>query len=320
MSSETPTRAQLLRTAQALCSAFAAKADISTLLSHFSSTHQISAYEHGLPVLAPFLGRPFTGRAGPTSVRAYFELLQQHLTYENVEFGEWVVDEAAARVTVVGSAKFTWNEGKGTGQTWEECFIYMLDFDQAAKVTDYQVWADSGAAYLARVGELGQLIAASKVCVCVGGACAPLACVGRVLRNGVAYRSPVRTMRAIPRRLSTSNCPLWPIPRRECTNKVVHLTVWCIRISGICTRTRVVCTHCISRPYLSILWTLDHPSIQDTMRFSRTNQPAALSCITSRQAFPGPSSAIQNVDCPWKRGPVACSFAVDHIGPALLWR
>ncbi|KAH9888968.1 hypothetical protein C8Q73DRAFT_654855 [Cubamyces lactineus] len=161
MASQTPTRAQLLRTAQALCSAFAAKADISTLLSHFSSTHQISAYEHGLPVLAPFLGRPFTGRSGSTSVRAYFELLQQHLTYENMEFGEWVVDEAAARVTVVGNAKFTWNEGKGTGQAWEEYFVYMLDFDDQAKVTDYQVWADSGAAYLARVGQLSQLIGAA---------------------------------------------------------------------------------------------------------------------------------------------------------------
>ncbi|CDO75237.1 hypothetical protein BN946_scf185036.g1, partial [Trametes cinnabarina] len=138
MPSQTPSRAQLLQSAQSLCNAFASKADINTLLSHFSSTHQISAFEHGLPVLAPFLGRPFMGRSGKTSVAAYFELLQQHLTYENMEFGEWVVDELACKVSVCGSARFTWTEGEGKGQSWEEDFVYVLDFDQAAKVTDYQ--------------------------------------------------------------------------------------------------------------------------------------------------------------------------------------
>ncbi|KAI8974522.1 hypothetical protein BD414DRAFT_517502 [Trametes punicea] len=163
MASQTPIiRAQLLQSAQALCDAFASKADIKTLLSHFSSTHQISAVEHGLSVLAPFLGRRFIGRSGKSSVAAYFELLQQHLTYDDMSFGEWVVDEVARKVSVRGSAKFTWIEGKGKGQSWEEDFVYVLDFDQAAKVTDYQVWADSGAAYLARVGELSQLIESER--------------------------------------------------------------------------------------------------------------------------------------------------------------
>lgn len=165
-----PTRAQLLQAAQALCSAFAAKADVGTLLAHFSSTHQISALEHGLPVLAPFLGRPFAGRAGPSSVPAYFELLQQHLTYEDMSFGPYVVDAEASRVSVKGSAKFTWAEGEGKGQAWDETFVYILDFDQDAKVTDYQVWADSGAAYLARKAELAQLTAIErKVCGGVRG-------------------------------------------------------------------------------------------------------------------------------------------------------
>ncbi|KAI0372710.1 hypothetical protein BV20DRAFT_963776 [Pilatotrama ljubarskyi] len=156
----TPDRKQLLQSAQALCSAFASKADINTLLSHFSSTHQISAFEHGLPVLAPFLGRPFSGRSGPNSVAAYFELLQKHLTYEDMSFSEWVVDADAGKVSVKGSAKFTWTEGEGKGQSWDEEFVYVLDFDQDAKVTDYQVWADSGAAYLARRGQLRQVIEA----------------------------------------------------------------------------------------------------------------------------------------------------------------
>ncbi|KAI0766601.1 hypothetical protein BD413DRAFT_568933 [Trametes elegans] len=163
MARSEPTRAQLLESAKALCTAFASKADVDTLLSHFSSTHQISACEHGLPVLAPFLGRPFTGRAGANSVAAYFELLQKHLTYENMSFGEWTVDAEAQRASVVGTARFTWAEGAGKGQAWDEQFVYVLDFDQDAKVTDYQVWADSGAAYLARTGALARVIAGKDV-------------------------------------------------------------------------------------------------------------------------------------------------------------
>lgn len=45
-------------------------------------------------------------------------------------------------------------------QSWDETFTYSLDFDDELKVTDYQVWADSGAAYLARLGKLDDL----KVC------------------------------------------------------------------------------------------------------------------------------------------------------------
>ena len=163
MAARAPTRDELLKSAQALCDAFASKSDIDTLLTHFSSTHQISAFEHGLPLLAPFLGRQFLGRAGATSVPAYFQLLQQYLTYDDMSFGTWVVDPVAQRVSVKGRATFTWIEGEGKGQSWDEQFAYILDFDQDAKVTDYQVWADSGAAYLARRGELKQLIESSEV-------------------------------------------------------------------------------------------------------------------------------------------------------------
>ncbi|PIL25113.1 hypothetical protein GSI_13002 [Ganoderma sinense ZZ0214-1] len=158
-----PTREQLLRSAQALCSAFASKSDNDTLLSHFSSTHQISAIEHGLPLLAPFLGRSFSGRAGANSVPAYFDLLRQYLTYQDMSFGTWVVDAEAQRVSVKGRAQFTWIEGEGNGQSWDEAFAYILDFDHDAKITDYQVWADSGAAYLARHGQLKQLIEGNEV-------------------------------------------------------------------------------------------------------------------------------------------------------------
>lgn len=161
-----PTRPQLLQSAQALCNAFAAKSDNDTLLSHFSSTHQISAIEHGLPLLAPFLGRSFNGRTGVNSVSAYFDLLRQYLTYQDMSFGTWVVDAEAQRVSVKGRARFTWMEGEGKGQSWDEAFAYILDFDQDAKVTDYQVWADSGAAYLACRGRLKQLIEGNEVRAC----------------------------------------------------------------------------------------------------------------------------------------------------------
>lgn len=58
------------------------------------------------------------------------------------------------KVSVKGRAKFTWIE---TSQSWDETFTYSLDFDDELKVTDYQVWADSGAAYLARLGKLDEL-------------------------------------------------------------------------------------------------------------------------------------------------------------------
>lgn len=161
-SSSRPSRIRLLASATAFCNAFASQAPIDEILSHFSTTHGVSAKEHGLPLLAPFLGRLFSGlRGGPTSVEAYFKLLQKYIRYEDMSFGEWVVDNEAMKVSCKGRAKFIWAEGNGEGQSWEEQFAYILDFDQDAKVTDYQVWADSGAAYLAYTGVLKQKL---KVC------------------------------------------------------------------------------------------------------------------------------------------------------------
>ncbi|KAI0825823.1 hypothetical protein BC629DRAFT_1450796 [Irpex lacteus] len=148
------TRKQLQVSAQALCNDFANKSPLESLLSHFSTTHQVSAKEHGLQLLAPFLGRMFTGRSG---LEEYFSLLQKYLTYENMSFGEWVIDAENRKVSVRGQARFKWIEGAGEGQWWDEQFVYVLDFDDEAKVTDYQVWADSGAAYLARLGKLNEL-------------------------------------------------------------------------------------------------------------------------------------------------------------------
>lgn len=150
-----PTRNQLLHSAEALCNDFASKKDIETLLSHFSATHQCTAVEHGEPSLAPFLGRPFVGKP---AIQHYFELIAQLLIYEDMRFSEYIVDTEACKVGVKGQARFTWRD---TRESWDETFCYALDFDDEGRVTDYQVWADSGAAYLARLGKLDEV---RKVC------------------------------------------------------------------------------------------------------------------------------------------------------------
>lgn len=69
--------------------------------------------------------------------------------------GGWIVDVESGKVSVKGKARFTWTE---TGQSWDEVFVYVLGFDLGeegdGKVVRYEVWADSGAAYLARKGML----------------------------------------------------------------------------------------------------------------------------------------------------------------------
>ena len=102
------TRLQLLNSATALCNDFASSAPLDQILSHFSSTHLVTAREHGLPFLAPFLGRTFSGIRGPNSVETYFNLLKKHLTYENMSFTEWVVDPESRKVSCRGQARFKW--------------------------------------------------------------------------------------------------------------------------------------------------------------------------------------------------------------------
>ncbi|EIN05988.1 hypothetical protein PUNSTDRAFT_73269 [Punctularia strigosozonata HHB-11173 SS5] len=147
-------RAALLSSAQGLISDFSQKEPIDRLLSHFSRTHACEAFEHGEPCLAPFLGRPFSGL---DQIRRYFAMLQDYLTYENMTFDQFCVDAESRRVSCVGKAKFTWV--KPNPGDWNEIFHYLLDFDDSPepKITNYQVWADSGAAYLAGRGELSKV-------------------------------------------------------------------------------------------------------------------------------------------------------------------
>ncbi|PUU77779.1 hypothetical protein B9Z19DRAFT_1127815 [Tuber borchii] len=144
-----PSPSPLLTAATALCSTLSQSPPppLPTILQHFTET--ATAYEHGLPQLAPFLGRELP-------IPDYFNILADNLSFRNMQFKEYIVDEENHKVFVRGTGRFIWTT---TGDAWDECFVYLLDFVKGGggdgwKVGRYQVWADSGAAYLARIGKL----------------------------------------------------------------------------------------------------------------------------------------------------------------------
>ncbi|KAJ5692244.1 hypothetical protein N7462_001667 [Penicillium macrosclerotiorum] len=157
-------RTTLIEPVQALLSALTnstSHSPISTLLATFTTQPTPLVHEHGLPQLAPFLGRSFTGQDG---VARYFELLADHLRIESMAFESddlWLVDDASQAIALRGSATFTW---KDTGHAWDETFIYRVALAEdvgrggGLRVCEYRVWADTGAAYLARLGRLDELL------------------------------------------------------------------------------------------------------------------------------------------------------------------
>ena len=70
-------------------------------------------------------------------------MLQRYLTFENMRFSDYVVDEVERVVGVRGQARFTWKE---TGKGWDEVFTYRLEFAEEGgswRVSRYEVWADT---------------------------------------------------------------------------------------------------------------------------------------------------------------------------------
>ncbi|KAJ5624315.1 hypothetical protein N7510_000624 [Penicillium lagena] len=158
-------RTTLLEPVRSLCNAFTTHAPVSTLLSTFTTQPTPLVHEHGLPQLAPFLGHTFSGTDG---VARYFELLADLIEISDVTFepdDNWLVDDACMCVSLRGSATFKW---KATGQAWDETFMYRIALATDASrdpgkkgkllVWEYMIWADTGAAYLARLGRLGELV------------------------------------------------------------------------------------------------------------------------------------------------------------------
>lgn len=136
-------RQRLSDAAHRFCDDFAHKQTVDTLLTHFSTARTCEVLEHGLPRFAPFLGSPFRGLDG---VRGYFDAVAALVTYEDMRFSEYVIDDHVRKVSVKGTATFTWI---ATRQSWDETFTYVLDFDNQDKIARYQIWGDTGALYLA---------------------------------------------------------------------------------------------------------------------------------------------------------------------------
>lgn len=109
----------------------------------FSTAETPTAVEYGLRRLTPFTGSIYEGLDG---VRKYFETIGELLSYEDMQFSDYVVDAEVLKVSVRGRATFTW---QSTGKSWLETFTYTLEFDNLLNVKKYEVWADTGAAYLA---------------------------------------------------------------------------------------------------------------------------------------------------------------------------
>ncbi|KAL4805630.1 hypothetical protein BDV18DRAFT_161278 [Aspergillus unguis] len=161
------TRTTLTKATTSLLDAFSSASDPQTLLSTFTTNPPPKAHEHGLQQLAPFLGRTFTGRS---EVEKYFGLLSEHLKIEGMRFDdekEWAVDVETGVVWLRGYARFVSTK---TGQGWDETFAYRIglvedqsqdqDAARQVKVRSYEVWADTGAAYLAARGELDSVASA----------------------------------------------------------------------------------------------------------------------------------------------------------------
>jgi hypothetical protein len=140
----------LLTAATSFCNSFSRSDPPSMILeTHFTRNHpSILVHEHGLAKLAPFLGRAFRGADG---LLQYLSVIAECLSFENMRFTEYIIDTEAHKASVRGEARFTW---KSTGQTWDEVFTYLLLFDAENRVERYEIWADSGAAWLASRGEL----------------------------------------------------------------------------------------------------------------------------------------------------------------------
>ncbi|KAJ5930581.1 hypothetical protein N7466_006074 [Penicillium verhagenii] len=157
-------RSTLIAPVRSLLNTLTTPNPISTITSTFTTKPAPIAHEYGLPQLAPFLGHTYTGIDGPEGISVYFGILVETLDIKSMTFepeSNWLVDDTNMAICLRGSAKFIWRQ---TGQWWDETFIYRIvlakdtseDDDKRDQylVSEYKVWADTGAAYLARTGGL----------------------------------------------------------------------------------------------------------------------------------------------------------------------
>jgi len=141
-------RQQLIHAAESFVQAFTEKKPPELLFSYFSE--HIIIHEHGMQQLAPYVGREFRGIEGAGE---YFSILASTITLEKAKLKSMFVDPKESKVSVKGEATSTWKE---TGQSWNEIWTSLLEFDDEYKIKVYEIWADQGAVYLASKGLLKQ--------------------------------------------------------------------------------------------------------------------------------------------------------------------
>ncbi|KAL4873539.1 hypothetical protein BDV12DRAFT_80300 [Aspergillus spectabilis] len=157
-------RTPLINATSALTTAFASRAPLGTLVSQFTVLPAAQAREHGHPKLGTFMGHTFIGHKG---VGEYFNLVEKQMRLREIIFddeSDWVVDTEKSVVCLRGKARW---QDKLSEEEWDEIFAYRValaeeESEQSKekgelKVRFYEVWADTGAAFLANGGSLRHL-------------------------------------------------------------------------------------------------------------------------------------------------------------------
>ena len=84
------------------------KAPVDEYLEHFApDSDNVSAVEHGLTAIAPFMGKDFEGRSG---VREYFGWKREIVKTISLRFDEYCVDAELGVVNVRCRGKYMWRE------------------------------------------------------------------------------------------------------------------------------------------------------------------------------------------------------------------
>jgi len=131
-SSASPTmgRTPLQSAAESLLADIAAQKAPNVLLSHFSSTHNVTLQHDYIHNTVTY------SFAGLHAVRSYFDLLSLHWMRDDMRFHDCHVYADKSQVVVKASVQWTWRVSK---RSWRENFTCTLDFDERLKVKRFIV-------------------------------------------------------------------------------------------------------------------------------------------------------------------------------------
>jgi len=101
-----------------------------SLLSHFSTTQNVTIQHNYVHSMTPHLF------VGLHAVRSYFDLLALHWTRDDMQIYECTEDADKQQVVVKAGVRWTWRRSK---KSWREEFTCTLDFDEWLKVSRFVV-------------------------------------------------------------------------------------------------------------------------------------------------------------------------------------